>query len=574
MLALVREEYPLPPTMRPYQVAAHDAVIADLARPDGRGTLLVLATGTGKTNVACEIIRTWLARHPLTRILFLAHRDELIQQAARRIDHLLQLGVDTEKAESYDAKQHAVVVGSVQTLCRTGRLTRHKPDAFSLIIVDEVHHAAADSYVRILDHFTGAKRLGLTATATRADGKKLGEDWESVAFEYGLRQAIADGFLVPIRRKAVMVEGLSLDGIATRAGDLAAGQLEEKVLEDEATVHAWARGILDAAPNRKVMAFCPGVESSRRLAECLNRYAGMEGKEEIAVHLDGETDANDRRLQLARFTRGEYRILTNCGLFLEGYDEPSITCVAMCRPTKSESLYVQMLGRGTRLFPGKSELLVIDFTSNSNRHDIVTAIDILSDGETDAIKDAASKELAADETLTVEQGIAKANARAEAKAAKDAEEAERRRTASQRSHVKAKAQTISFDIDKDPDAFLGVDKARALYKGRRFGAQPLTPKQLAIVAKTYPTDQATEEGRALDRERFNALIKRLQANLCSLPQAKVMQRSGIDPTGVTFQAARTVIDALAAANWRPSPAERARIERIAHPGTREPGEEG
>ncbi len=574
-LMLVRDEAPPKHTLRPYQIAGVEAVLRDLST-EAVGTLLLMATGTGKTQTACEIMHRWLAeRGHKTRILFLAHRDELIQQAARRIDHMLGFGVDTEKAEHFDEKQHAIVVGSVQTMCRAGRLARHRPDAFSLIIVDECHHAASDSYVRILDHFTGAKRLGLTATATRADGKKLGAEWETIAFEYGLRQAIADGYLVPIRRKAVMVEGLRLDDVKTRGGDLVASELEAKVLEDEATVHAWARGILDTAGDRKVIAFCPGVESSRRLAECLNRYAKDEGKEEIAVHLDGETDSNDRRLQLARFTRSEFRVLTNCGLFLEGYDEPSISCVAMCRPTKSPTLYVQCLGRGTRLFPpDKTDLLVIDFTSNSQRHDIVTAIDILADDESEEIKADAEALLAADPLLTVEQGIAKAKQRAEAKAQREAEEAERRRTESRRAHIRAKAQVVVFDVDGNPDAFLGVSEAAAHYKARRFGGRPLSPKQLALVEKAgYQTDQGSEEGQALDRERFNAIICRINANLCTVKQANALAKRNIDPTGVTMQGASAALDALAKCNWRPSPSDHARIDALAH-HVREPGEEG
>ncbi len=571
-LMLLRDEMPPAPIPRPYQNAAADAVLAELAS-DVVGTLLLMATGTGKTNVACEIMRRWLALHPATRVLFMAHRDELIQQAKRRIEHMLGLAVDTEKAEHYDAREHAIVVASVQTLSRAGRLTRHKPDAFSLIITDEVHHAASDSYVRVLDHFTGAKRLGLTATATRADGKKLGTEWESVAYEYGLRQAIADKFLCQIRRKAIMVEGLCLDAVATRGGDLAPGQLEEKVLEDEATVHAWARGILDAAGARKVIAFCPGVESSRRLAECLNRYAGVEGKEEIAIHLDGETEQNERRIQLARFARGEFRILTNCGLFLEGYDEPSITCVAMCRPTKSPGLYTQMLGRGTRIFPGKDDLLVLDFTSNSQRHDIVTAIDILSDGESDEVRDGAEAELAADSTLTVEQGIAKSKARAEAKEAARIAEEERRRTEATRAHIKAKAQVLSFDIDRDPDAFLGVNKFQIAARAKRFGVKPLTDKARAWLEKSkmLPENWQTEEGAALAWARVAGLGERAAKDMSTPGQGRVLGRAGL-PQNVPFKVASAQIDALAKANWRPSPQERARIEAMGR--GRDPGQEG
>ena len=561
---MIDDSIPAPPPLRPYQAEAAARVVDTLLAPDAAGTLLLMATGTGKTRVACEIMRRWLQMFPGVRLLFLAHRDELIQQVRNAILANLDIWADIEQAEARDGRETAILIGSAQTMCRPGRLTAHKPDEFSLVICDEVHHYSdSNSWSRGHEHFTGAKRLGLTATATRADGKKLGAEWDSVAYEYGLRQAIADGHLVPIRRKAIMVEGLCLDDVATRQGDLVPGQLEAKVLESESTVHAWAKGILEAGAGRKVLAFCPGVESSQRLAECLNRYA-QDGKE-IARHIDGETDRNERRLQIARFKRNEYRVLSNCGLFLEGFDEPSIDCIAMCRPTKSPTLYVQCLGRATRLFPPlKRDALVLDFTSNSQRHDIVTAIDILADDQPDDIRRDAERELDADPSQTVEQAIAKAQQRAEAKAKRGEEEAERRRTEGARAHVKARAQVLTFEIDRDPDAFLRVDRRVAGYKARRFGARPLSEKQLALVVKAgYQTDQSTEEGQALDRERFNAIIKRISSDLCSVKQAIVLQRAGIDPSRVAFQNARRAIDALAACRWHPPASERARIEAIA-----------
>ena len=528
-----------------YQETAVTSVL-DTLSGETKGTLVCMATGLGKTIVACEVIRRWLSDHPKTRVLFLAHRDELIQQAAHRIDQWVGFEPDIEKAEVYDARERAVCVASIPTLSQVRRLSRYEPSHFSLVIGDEIHHGTSDSWKRVFEHFTGAKRLGLTATPTRADGKKLGQEWETIAYDYGLHDAIRDGFLVPIRRRLVHVGSLSLDGIATQGGDLVQSQLEERVLKDEATVHAWARGILDAAPNRKVLAFCPGVQSSQRLAEILNRYVP-----EVAAHVDGTTPIHERRSIVSRYDRGEIRILSNCAVFLEGFDIPSIDCIAMCKPTKSSPLYIQCLGRGTRLFEGKTDLLVIDFTTNSVRHDLVTAVDILCDGETEEIQKYTENELQKEPDITIDEAIRRARSRQEAETRRLAELEQQRALMFQRAGVKATARVMVVDLDKNPDLFLGVNRFQVSALARRFGAQPLTTKQNAWLERCGFTVEDTDEGRALARARLNKLAERTANDLCTFKQAKILSRYGL-PTDATFQVAHRIIDRLAAARWRPS----------------------
>ena len=523
--------------LRPYQVAAVEAVRRAWDSCDA--TLVLMPTGCGKTQVGVAVVR----ERP-GRTLWLAHREELLTQAADRVESMAGFRPDVEKAEYHDARQSRILVASVQTMSRAGRLARHAPDAFATVVVDEVHHAAADTYLRILEHFSQAKRLGLTATATRADGKRLGEEWDDVAYEYALPDAIRDGWLAPIRRRAVRVTDLDLDGVETRGGDFVAGQLERRVLEGEATIHEWAKGILHEAGERKTLAFCPGVESSRRLAEIICRYRGAGA----AVHLDGETPADERRLALARFARGEHQYVTNCALFLEGFDEPTISCVAMCRPTKSHVLYVQAVGRGTRLAEGKRDLLVIDFTDASQRYGLVTAVDILGAADDEDVRRDAER-IAEREGVDVLDALARAREAKQSRMAEARARLEEQLAAERRNGVRATAHVHGFDLDD----ILGVNRYATAHQARRFGAKPLSEKQLALLRK-HGLDQGldldTEAGRAQARARLDKWFERVKAGLCSWKQARVLRRSGL-PDDVCMSTAGVVLDALAARKWRP-----------------------
>jgi superfamily II DNA or RNA helicase len=411
-----------------------------------------------------------------------------------------------------------------------------------MVVVDEVHHAAADSYRRILDHFPDAKRLGLTATATRTDGRKLGADWDDVAYEYGLVDAIRDGWLVPIRRTVVRVSDLALDDVQRRGGDFVASDLEDKILRAEHSIHEWALGILDQAGERKTIAFTPGVESSRRLAEILNRY-----KPGSAQHLDGETDKNDRRVTLAHFAEGRFQYLTNCALFLEGFDEPSTACVAMCRPTQSHTLYVQAVGRGTRLAPGKTDLLVIDFTDASGRFDLVTAVDILGEDDDADVRRDASERCAREPGMAVLDALAAAR---EAKAMRRAAEEARLREAMGRAGVRATGRVHAFQIDD----ILRVNRHAAMHRVKRWGAKPLSDKQRAFAERSGlldGVDLATDEGIGLARARIDKAFARIKAGLCTPKQARVLAKHGL-PTDVSMAVARQMLDELAGAGWRMS----------------------
>lgn len=341
--------------LRPYQKAACDAI--DKEWEEGhRKTLLVLPTGCGKTICFAETIKRQNARN--RRCLVLAHRQELLDQAADKIRKTTGLESALEKADSHSAKSTLpVTVGSVQTLCRENRLQEYAPDHFGTIVVDEAHHALSDSYKKILEYFD-ANILGVTATPDRGDMKNLGEFFESLAYEYTLPQAIREGYLSPIKAQTIPLD-IDLSGVRTQQGDFASGDLGsalEPYLEQIADV------IAKKYSDRKTVAFLPLIETSQHFASIL--------KEKGVPVWEVNGNSSDREEILQEFEKAKNGVICNSMLLTEGWDCPSVDCVVVLRPTKIRSLYCQMIGRGTRLFEGKEYLLILDFLWHTTRHEL------------------------------------------------------------------------------------------------------------------------------------------------------------------------------------------------------------
>lgn len=367
------------PTLRPYQASAVAAVLAEWAR-GVRSTLLDLPTGGGKTICFAQIARH-LVETTGKRVLVLAHRSELLEQAQRK---LRDVGVTAaiEQADKRAGRGVDVVVASVQTL-RGKRLHKFRPDEFAAVIVDEAHHANAASYRAILDWFE-ALVLGVSATPKRADGQALGDVFQSVAFRYPLQKAIADGYLVPISARRVFVESINLAGVRDRAKDLATDELAQAMATDEAVLGV-VLPTLELVGDRRAIVFAVDVAHARALTVAI-----CERKPGAARVAHGELSAEEREGLLVDFRRGRFQFLVNCALYTEGFDEPSVQAVVCARPTKSWALYTQMVGRGTRLLgatlaesiaAGKSDCLLVDVAGNSGRHKLVGPIDALAAGD-------------------------------------------------------------------------------------------------------------------------------------------------------------------------------------------------
>jgi superfamily II DNA or RNA helicase len=345
------------PALRPYQLRALDACRA-LIRAGQRRVLLVAPTGSGKTTIAAESIRSAIARG--SRTLFLAHRAELLDQCH---DRLLEFGVPSSIIRAADPRldpSQPVQVASVQTMAR--RLERFASDDFALIVVDEAHHTRAATYARILEHFSGARAvLGLTATPIRADGAGLAESYEALVEAASMRALIELGFLVPIRMYTSPSPNVDLTGIHRRQGDYVLSELGERMNREILVgniVTEWQR----LASDRRTVIFATTVAHSQSIA---GRFAAAGIR---AEHLDGGMDEPSRNGVLDRVRSGATQVVVNCQILTEGWDMPEIACCVLARPTKSLGLYLQMAGRALRPAPGKSDCVILDHANCFREH--------------------------------------------------------------------------------------------------------------------------------------------------------------------------------------------------------------
>ncbi len=373
--------------LRPYQEEGRRCNARELRKPAVRATMDVMATGLGKTQLAVSTIKdwAWISRDlglP-NRVLWMAHRDELLGQAQRRIESMLGELTSLEQAGWY-ASGTRVVVGSVQSM-KGKRLERFPADAFGLIVTDEAHRSVAPSYRAIYDHYASAKILGLTATPDRLD--KIGQHnvYDSVAFRKDITSGIDEGYLVPTRTRSALIDSVDLAKVAPSGGDLKLEALEEEILKGAAAI---ADATVAEAEDRRTLIFTPGVASAHKVCDTLNtRFPGS------AHVVDERTPRDKRREILAAHRRGEFQYLVNCLVFTEGYDDPGLRAIVSARPTKSRALATQMWGRGLRPVIGeirdlrdrlsaiatssKPDCLLLDATGEPGKHKLISPLDVL-----------------------------------------------------------------------------------------------------------------------------------------------------------------------------------------------------
>lgn len=510
--------------LRPYQLAAKSAIFKEWDKGIQR-TLLVLPTGTGKTIVFSKLIEDCVRDGE--RVLVLAHRGELLDQAADKLSQSTGLGCATEKAqESCIGSWYRVVVGSVQTLMREKRLNQFPPDFFNTIIVDEAHHCISDSYQKVLNHFD-SKVLGVTATPDRGDMKNLGQFFESLAYEYALPKAIKEGFLSPIKAQTIPLK-LDLTGVGQQAGDFKTGDLGTAL---DPYLHQIADEMVKCAIDRKTVVFLPLVKTSQKFKDILN------SKGFSAAEVNG--NSQDRAQVLKDFDAGKYNVLCNSMLLTEGWDCPSVDCVVVLRPTKVRSLYSQMVGRGTRLFPGKEYLLLLDFLWHTERHELCHPAHLICENEEVAQKMTENIEIA---------GCPLDISEAEVKATEDVvaqrEEALAKQLQEMRKRKRKLVDPLQFEMSIQAEDLANYVPA--------FGWQMAPPSENQIkkleTLGIFP-DQVDNAGKAtllLDR-----LGKRREEGLTTPKQIRFLEGKGFDHVGTwEFEAAKNLIDRIAANGWR------------------------
>jgi len=343
--------------LREYQQESITAIQREWLRV--RATLLVLPTGTGKTIVFCKLAELLVRQQ--ARILILAHREELLTQAADKMEKSTGLKCATEKAEKTAfGSWFRITVGSVQTLKNTNRQEKFSTDYYDYIIIDEAHHALSPTYQSVINYFSEARILGVTATPDRGDKKNLGKVFQSIAFEYSLPEAIRAGFLVPIKALTLPLT-IDLGKLKIKAGDFSERDVDNALSPYLETI---ADEMVEYCKDRKTIVFLPLIATSKKMQELLNlrgfNCAEVNGK------------SKDRKEVLEDFSGNKYNVLCNSMLLTEGYDEPSVDCIVCLRPTKVRALYSQIIGRGTRLSPetGKENLLVLDFLWHTEKHEL------------------------------------------------------------------------------------------------------------------------------------------------------------------------------------------------------------
>lgn len=512
--------------LRPYQQEARTAVEQDWS--DGfHKTLLVLPTGCGKTIVFCKIVEDMVRQGG--RCLILAHRGELLEQAADKLLTATGLRCAVEKAEeSCLDSWYRVTVGSVQTLMREKRLQQFPTDFFNVIVVDEAHHVLADSYQRVLEHFPAAKVLGVTATPDRGDMRNLGQYFEHLAYEYSLPRAIKEGYLSPIKAVTIPLK-LDLTGVGVQAGDFKNSDLDTAL---DPYLHQIAREMRTYCAQRKTVVFLPLVRTSQKFRDILEQEGFR------AAEVNGSSE--DRAEVLRDFNDGKYNVLCNSMLLTEGWDCPSIDCVVVLRPTKIRSLYCQMVGRGTRTAPGKDHLLLLDFLWHTERHELCHPASLICESLEVAQRMTEALEDAADCPVDIEE----AEERAESDVVAQREEALAKQLAEMRSRKRKLVDPLQFEMSIQAEDLAGYVPS--------FGWEmsPPSDKQVQSLEKwgIHP-DEIECAGKAsllLDR-----LAKRRSEGLTTPKQIRCLEQRGFRHVGQwRFEEASHMIDRIASQGWK------------------------
>lgn len=513
--------------LRPYQTEAVNAIEAEW-NSGHRKTLLVLPTGCGKTIVFCAIAENCVRNGE--RVLILAHRDELLDQAADKLQRATGLRAVKEKAEEIClGKWERVIVGSVQTLMREKRLDRFAPDYFGCIVIDETHHCLAESYQRVLKHFDGAKVLGVTATPDRGDMRNLGQYFESLAYEYTLSRAIREKYLCPIKAMTIPLD-IDLSNVKMQSGDYAANEVGTAL---DPYLEAIAAEMAKHCMDRKTVVFLPLIKTSQKMCALLNEHGFR------AAEVNG--DSADRAEILADFDQGKYNVLCNSMLLTEGWDCPSVDCIVVLRPTKIRGLYCQMVGRGTRLSPetGKTELLLLDFLWHVYRHELCRPAHLICEDPKIAEK--------VTEQLNEETGMAfdleEAEAQAQQDALREREEALAAKLREMRSRQRKLVDPLQYEMSIAAEDLANFEPI--------FDWQmaPPSDSQKAFLEKRgiYPDEIENAGIASLLIER---LKKRQDEGLATPRQIRLLERKGFIHVGTwSFDAAKKMIDRIAGNNW-------------------------
>lgn len=514
--------------LRPYQQQAKDAIFSEWENGIKK-TLLVLPTGCGKTIVFAKVAEECVKGG--NRVLILAHRGELLDQAADKIGKSTGLGCATEKAEQTClGSWFRIVVGSVQSMMREKRLNQFPNDYFNTIIIDEAHHCISDSYQKVLGHFPDAEVLGVTATPDRGDMQNLGTVFESLAYEYTLPKAIKEGYLSPIKAVTIPLE-IDMSAVGVQAGDFKSGDIATAL---DPYLESIAEEIEKYCSNKKTVVFLPLVKTSQKFRDILNNHGFK------AAEVNG--DSKDRAEILEAFDKDQYNVLCNSMLLTEGWDCPSVDCIVVLRPTKVRSLYCQMVGRGTRLSPetNKDHLLLLDFLWHTERHELCHPASLICESAEVAQKMTENMEKDAGCVIDIEEAEKAASedvvAQREEALAKQLSEMKRRK--------KRLVDPLQFEMSIQAEDLSGYVPAFGWEMAPPSDGQKKTLEKLGILPDAI--ENAGKASKILDR-----LDKRRREGLTTPKQIRFLESRGFQHVGTwQFETAKNMIDRIAGNGWR------------------------
>lgn len=488
--------------LRPYQQEAIRAINEHWE--EWQRELLVLPTGCGKT-----VVFNSVAHERRGQTLILAHRDELIEQA--RDKYFAMFGERPGKIKASENDIRRVTVGSIQTMMR-----RNYEGQFDTVIIDEAHHAVSPSYQKLLVQLPEAKVLGVTATPDRGDKRSLAKYFDGIAYEYGLKTAVSEGYLCNITAKTIPLE-IDMSQAKVSVGDFQVDSIGETL---EPYLPQIAAAIREHASARKTVVFCPLISIAQELAGMIPGAREVNG---------GSTD---RKETLEWFDNaGPGSVLCNAMLLTEGWDCPSCDCVVVLRPTKIRSLYCQMIGRGTRLSPGKENLLILDFLWLTGKHNLCKPACLGSDSDEDietVVKESTGEEIDLFGAIT------------------DAEDARRRALAEALARQKKKKSKLVnplelFSLIED----IGLADYEPTFKWEEADA---TDKQVKALQNFGIDADGLTKGHAC--AIMNRLITRADHNLATVKQIRALKKFGYEPADWTFDQASRKLSALAAVGWK------------------------
>ena len=542
--------------LRDYQQDCVTSILREWEENDS--TLAVLPTGSGKSIIFAEVIK----RTQPARAMVLAHREELIWQARDKIERTTGLECEIEMADLSARtgptlfSKCPVVISTIQTQNSKWRgqkrMGKFNPEEFGVLIIDESHHVTASSYLNVINYYTQNPKLrvlGVTATPDRTDQESLGRVFKTVAYDYEILDAIHDGWLVDIDQQMVHIEGLDFSAMRTTAGDLNGADLSA-VMEAERNLLGVADATLQIIKQRRAIVFTVSVRQAESLANIFNRRG------QCAGWVCGKTPKDDRRQMLADFAAGKIQIMVNCGVLTEGFDDPGVEVVVMARPTKSRSLYSQMIGRSTRPLAGvvdgidspvarrksiaaspKPSCLVVDFAGNAGRHKLITTADILGGKVSDYAMERAlakAKKLGKPVRMAEELDLAEAFLRAE-KARTD--ERLRRMAVQARANFTTKAISPFDAFDIHPCRERPWDRGKTLSEKQR---------NILIRQGIDPDSMPYHQGKQILLEIF----RRWDQKQCSFGQAKLLRSFGL-PCNMSAADAKRTLDSVMARNGKP-----------------------